>query len=647
MSAVCLKGIPNSPSQFSESPSNFVVSPLQVLGPVCDGCKRDMHWTDADKDWSCRHHHRCRNDLASKGPERWCCRICQSDICGDCHPQGAQALNHLFGPLDQRLLRPFNPIDELKMLKMNFMIVVMFAPINPYGLIAQLLARLLDLHSRIWKLLMVRRRDSPMDNALAHASQKVFGQIILPFGAIWHVGLSLISFNVELYAYDRGQLVLYWALGSLCLAGLGVLFQVLGFKAYHWMYGSKPSLRGTVSSLGSSLDPTSLGMDKSQIIEDLDLRAEGAVEGDGKDDKVEPERISFESDRLDQGKMVCKHGGSRTDRVPVRRWFVAMRKAENGMASTTRVRLPAESAARKAAASPSGPSKSSSAGWVRKLSRTTSEADSNLVSTIMPHSSSSAQLSRMSEDELDEPEDLQSIVAQMEVLQAQQRSPQQPNPNLDAMIVQMIAGRPERRQRMAIMTKSALLRKKILSIVAPGGRALGCAVLGATHEWRRQPETFSDCNWPKASHSLHGIHHLPGGTAAHDRLLRCASDKETLHPLLESSEFYSFPRSKRFPGTKANGELDQEEVQKRAVPGPGAYMKSVPGGTAFSTDGGETVVLGANHTYPWKKALGRQINPIEADATTLSSAPCYTFSKTRKTVSDTTAGHGLQEMGGL
>ncbi|CAJ1387282.1 unnamed protein product [Effrenium voratum] len=198
---------------------------------------------------------------------------------------------------------------------------------------------------------------------------------------------------------------------------------------------------------------------------------------------------------------------------------------------------------------------------------------------------------------------------------------------------------------MAIMTKSALLRKKILSIVAPGGRALGCAVLGATHEWRRQPETFSDCNWPKASHSLHGIHHLPGGTAAHDRLLRCASDKETLHPLLESSEFYSFPRSKRFPGTKANGELDQEEVQKRAVPGPGAYMKSVPGGTAFSTDGGETVVLGANHTYPWKKALGRQINPIEADATTLSSAPCYTFSKTRKTVSDTTAGHGLQDGG--
>ena len=218
-----------------------------------------------------------------------------------------------------------------KMLKMNFMIVIMrlgdeidfwyagfsntcearkiqapqaqckhpsrvsfrFAPINPVGLIAQLVARLLDIHSRLPKLLMlvektktltdfffwmilgatwwkhfdakmfscfavsqgflptssgstifffifriVRRRDSPMDNNLAHISQQVapqavgqgcwklpfigfqwiwiwmiqnpslqkprgysiiksvclrnfcqvFGHIILPFAAIWHVG---------------------------------------------------------------------------------------------------------------------------------------------------------------------------------------------------------------------------------------------------------------------------------------------------------------------------------------------------------------------------------------------------------------------------------------------------------------------------
>ena len=54
------------------------------------------------------------------------------------------------------------------------------------------------------------------------------------------------------------------------------------------------------------------------------------------------------------------------------------------------------------------------------------------------------------------------------------------------------------------------------------------------------------------------------------------------------------------------------------------------------------MILGANHTYPWKKSLGRQtgaehsrgslqqmfthppprINPIESDATSLLSAPC-------------------------
>jgi len=271
-----------------------------------------------------------------------------------------------------------------------------------------------------------------------------------------------------------------------------------------------------------------------------------------------------------------------------------------------------------------------------------------MVSTIMPHSNSSAQLSRHSEaQEAAEDSDLQSIVTQLESMQAQQRSPQQPNLQLDAMILQLIDERPERRQRMAIMTKSALLRKKILTVIPRGGRAVGCGVLGATYEWRTKalPDSYSDCNWPKAVHNQIGVHYLPGGGPEHDRLLRSPSDKRTLHPTLQSSEFYSIPRAKRFHGTFPNGELNPEEVQKRAPPGPGAYMKSVPGGTAFTVDGGETIVLGANHTYPWKKAMGRQLNPIEADATTLESAPCYTFPKTRRMVADTFAGHGLKDGG--
>lgn len=108
-----------------------------------------------------------------------------------------------------------------------------------------------------------------------------------------------------------------------------------------------------------------------------------------------------------------------------------------------------------------------------------------------------------------------------------------------------------------------------------------------------------------------------------------------MHPLLSHSPLHSIPRSKRFPGTKnGTGELDLLEAQRRSTPGPGAYFKSQPGVTAFSADGGETVVLGANHACPWKKCLGHNINPVHVDLS-LMSAPCFSFTKTRRTMSET------------
>mmetsp|Transcript_13856 Transcript_13856/g.29002 ORF Transcript_13856/g.29002 Transcript_13856/m.29002 type:complete len:363 (+) Transcript_13856:153-1241(+) len=246
-----------------------------------------------------------------------------------------------------------------------------------------------------------------------------------------------------------------------------------------------------------------------------------------------------------------------------------------------------------------------------------------------------------------EPEDLRDVVARLEELQMRQRSPQQPIPELDALLARVLAQRPEFRPRMAVLTKSALLRKKILSAEPAGGRQAGSAMLGTTFPWRKdRTEAFSDSNWPKvATHSEHGLHHLPGGSSKHDGVLRCPADKIPMNPLLSHTPYHSVPSTKRFPGTHHNGELNKKEVQKRGTPGPGAYSKSVPRGTAFSVDGGETIVLGANHVCPWKKALGRQINPIDVDATSLTSAPCYSFSKTRRTCSDTIVGHGVMEGG--
>lgn len=247
-----------------------------------------------------------------------------------------------------------------------------------------------------------------------------------------------------------------------------------------------------------------------------------------------------------------------------------------------------------------------------------------------------------SAEEYDETEYLQDFVARMEALQSTKRSPQQTNPEIDVMISRLLVGHPERRHRMAVMTKSVLLRKKILSVLPAGGRALGSAVLGATFPWRDRslPDNFSDCNWPKASHNDHGIHHLPGGGPEHDAVLRCPSDKRTYHPTLESSPFWSFSRTKRFWGTHDHsGAINKEELQKRASPGPGSYSQSVPRGTAFSMDGGETIVLGANHAYPWKKCLGRNINPVDVDLTSSASAPSFSFPKTRRMFPDAAAGH--------
>jgi len=241
-------------------------------------------------------------------------------------------------------------------------------------------------------------------------------------------------------------------------------------------------------------------------------------------------------------------------------------------------------------------------------------------------------------------EDIYSFVARLEQMQLEQRSPQQPNVYLDDELQMAMLLRPDWRARMAVVTKSPNLRKKILSLLPEGGRAVGSSTLGFTHPWRQKvPDTFTDHNWPKAATHSSGLHFLPGGDGSHDRLLRCAAEHVAHSPILSRSASYTVPRTKRFPGTKDHsGEVDSVEVQKRGTPGPGSYFRSEPRGAAFSVDDGETVVLGANHICPWKKSLGHNINPNMADATSLTSAPCYTFSKTRRSVSETSLGHGLQ-----
>eukprot|EP00971_Amphidinium_carterae_P016489 325896-Amphidinium_carterae.1 len=47
-------------------------------------------------------------------------------------------------------------------------------------------------------------------------------------------------------------------------------------------------------------------------------------------------------------------------------------------------------------------------------------------------------------------EDINDLLTQMERMQKQQRSPQQPTPELDRLIAEAISERPELRQRLAV-----------------------------------------------------------------------------------------------------------------------------------------------------------------------------------------------------
>eukprot|EP00435_Cladocopium_sp_Y103_P033293 s1185_g8.t1 len=169
---------------------------------------------------------------------------------------------------------------------------------------------------------IVRRRDSPMDNALAHISQQVFGHIILPFASIWHIGLglltltstveifsmpecftglALISYNTDLWRYDHSLIVIIWFTAAGALTALFLLLQFLAFKLGYYAWGKHQARRtmsslASTASLGSSLDPADF---REKDLEDLkhELEADANLaapskQRDGTDPVTEMEMIS-------------------------------------------------------------------------------------------------------------------------------------------------------------------------------------------------------------------------------------------------------------------------------------------------------------------------------------------------------------------
>ncbi|CAD7970275.1 unnamed protein product [Amoebophrya sp. A120] len=236
---------------------------------------------------------------------------------------------------------------------------------------------------------------------------------------------------------------------------------------------------------------------------------------------------------------------------------------------------------------------------------------------------------------------IQDVVAALEDMHYDQRTRGQPGEDLEKLMKAVFADRPEWRQRMAVLTKSQVLRRKILDTLPPGGRQVGSAVLGATHPWRSAVKTVegrvykfeeqniwpryatdagrysSDHNWPKADPVT--------GKLARD-VLPSPSETMPQHPKLTNCPSYSFGKGLRRVVADPIHDIWTEvwkPQDKNSTPGPGDYTEALgTTKTPFTLQHNqEIVVLGANDKYACKGMLSPEITRLAQH----TCKPVYSF----------------------
>lgn len=112
-----------------------------------------------------------------------------------------QRLKATHKALRQSIKKQFDPLDELLELKLSFLFVAFFAPVRPVGVFPTLAARLLETHADLTKMLFVRRRPFPESAHVAHTTQEGFAWGTAIATTIWSIGLSLITYNNNLWRW--------------------------------------------------------------------------------------------------------------------------------------------------------------------------------------------------------------------------------------------------------------------------------------------------------------------------------------------------------------------------------------------------------------------------------------------------------------
>lgn len=140
-------------------------------------------------------------------------------------PGSSEELPDLRGILDQMVRKQFEPADELVELEMSFLWVACFTPIMPHGVLVTLAAKILEIHFSMVKMLYIRRRPVPISDKVMRRQQSGYLFAVMTGCIGWYVGLSLITYNDELYLWSwyskaaTGASVVFWLCASAC-AGL-------------------------------------------------------------------------------------------------------------------------------------------------------------------------------------------------------------------------------------------------------------------------------------------------------------------------------------------------------------------------------------------------------------------------------------------
>jgi len=109
--------------------------------------------------------------------------------------------------LQQGAMKPFEPMSELLEMELNFLWVLFFGPILPWGIIPMLFARLCETKSDLTKLLFSRRRCFPEPDGVERSLQRAFLRGAVCGAVGWSVGLSLITYNGDLWRWGWWKLV--------------------------------------------------------------------------------------------------------------------------------------------------------------------------------------------------------------------------------------------------------------------------------------------------------------------------------------------------------------------------------------------------------------------------------------------------------